>query len=68
MIAAKTIIPTSKARRIGPAKWRFRVRGASALLSIGKRANGIATNVGGQLLTGAIKSLVGISSEDACVL
>jgi hypothetical protein len=68
MIAAKTIVPTSKVRRMDPAKERFRGRGASALLSIGKRANGIATNLGGQLQTGAIKLPIGVFTEDACVL
>jgi len=35
---------------------------------MGKRAHGIATNQCGQMLTGAIKLLIAIFTEDACVL
>jgi hypothetical protein len=35
---------------------------------MGKRAHRIATNQCGQMLTGAIKLLIAIFTEDACVL
>jgi hypothetical protein len=66
MTAAKAISPTTKVRRIARAKWRFRMRGASALLSMGKRAHGIATSQCGQSLPATILLPVGISREDAC--
>src|SRR5260221_13712044 len=66
MIAAKTISPTAKATRIAHTKLRFRVHGAYALLSISKRAHGIAAHQCGQLPTATVNLLTGIYSEDAC--
>jgi len=66
MIEANTISPTAKATRIAHAKLRFRARGASALLSISKRAHRIADHRYGQLLTVTINLLTGIYPEDAC--
>ena len=67
MIEAKTISPPIETTRIAHATWRFRANSASALLSISKRAHGIAGHRCGQLLTVTINLLTGIYPEDACV-